>query len=111
VASPSQAELIHLYQEARATVLPSFSEGWGLPASESLWVGTPVLVSDTPVMREVCGNLGIYFSPERPEELAQQINQLGRDSMFYQSLQESIAEAKPTLRRWVDTAKDICRAL
>jgi glycosyltransferase involved in cell wall biosynthesis len=111
VASPSQAELIHLYQEARATVLPSFSEGWGLPASESLWVGTPVLVSDTPVMREVCGNLGIYFSPERPEELAQQINRLGRDSMFYQSLQESIAEAKPTLRRWVDTANDICRAL
>ena len=111
VASPSQAELIRLYQQARATVLPSFSEGWGLPASESLWLGTPVLVSDTPVMREVCGNLGVYFSPKRPDELAQHINQMVSDPAFYGSLQQSIAEAKPSLRRWADTARDIYRVL
>ena len=111
VASPSQAELIHLYQQARATVLPSFSEGWGLPASESLWLGTPVLASDTPVMREVCGNLGLYFSPDKPEELARSISQICSDQDFYCLLQGSIATAKPTLRRWGDTAKDICSAL
>ena len=111
VASPSQAELICLYQQARATVLPSFSEGWGLPASESLWLGTPVLVSDIPVMREVCGNLGLYFSPDRPEELARHISQIFRDHAFYCSLQRSIALAKPTLRRWRDTARDICSVL
>jgi glycosyltransferase involved in cell wall biosynthesis len=111
IASPRQDELIRLYQRARATVLPSFSEGWGLPASESLWFGTPVLVSDTPVMREVCGNLGLYFSPERPEELAQCMAQICRDQAFYEAQQQLIVSAKPTLRRWADTARDICSAL
>ena len=111
IASPRQDELIRLYQRARATVLPSFSEGWGLPASESLWFGTPVLVSDTPVLREVCGNLGLYFSPERPEELAQCIGQICCDQAFYEAQQQLIVAAKPTLRRWVDTARDVCSAL
>jgi len=111
IASPRQDELIRLYERARATVLPSFSEGWGLPASESLWFGTPVLVSDTPVMREVCGNLGLYFSPERPEELAQCISQICHDQAFYEAQQQLIVAAKPTLRRWADTARDVCSAL
>ena len=111
IASPRQDELIRLYQRARATVLPSFSEGWGLPASESLWFGTPVLVSDTPVLREVCGNLGLYFSPERPEELAQFMGQICRDQAFYGAQQDLIVGAKPTLRRWADTARDVCSAL
>jgi glycosyltransferase involved in cell wall biosynthesis len=111
IASPRQDELIRLYQRARATVLPSFSEGWGLPASESLWFGTPVLVSDTPVMREVCGNLGLYFSPERPEELAQRMGQICRDQAFYGAQQQLIVAAKPTLRRWADTARDVTLAL
>jgi glycosyltransferase involved in cell wall biosynthesis len=111
IASPRQDELIRLYQRARATVLPSFSEGWGLPASESLWFGTPVLVSDTPVMREVCGDLGLYFSPERPEELAQLLRQMASNQPFYASLQQSIVAAKPLLRRWSDTARDLYSAL
>jgi glycosyltransferase involved in cell wall biosynthesis len=111
IASPRQDELIRLYQQARATILPSFSEGWGLPASESLWFGTPVLVSDTPVMREVCGDLGLYFSPECPEELAQLLRQMASNQPFYASLQQSIVAAKPSLRRWSDTARDLYSAL
>ena len=62
-------------------------------------------------MREVCGNFGLYFSPERPEELAQCMAQICWDQAFYEAQQQLIVSAKPTLRRWADTARDICSAL
>lgn len=107
VVSPSQAGLIGLYQRATATLLPSFSEGWGLPASESLWLGTPVVVSDTPVMHEVCGDLGLYVDPDRPEELALMIRRLSDDDGFCDSQRQLIAASRPSLRRWLETAQDV----
>jgi glycosyltransferase involved in cell wall biosynthesis len=38
-------------------VFPSFVEGWGLAASESLDFGTPVLVSDAPALGEATQGL------------------------------------------------------
>jgi glycosyltransferase involved in cell wall biosynthesis len=110
-ASPTQAELVGLYQGAIATLLPSFSEGWGLPASESLWFGTPVVVSDTPVMHEVCGDLGLYVDPDQPEQLALQIRQLSEHKDVQDAQRLRIAMARPSLRRWMDTARDVCGAL
>ena len=73
VTDPNQAELISLYQGCLALVLPSFIEGWGLPAGEALWLGRPALCSDIPVLHEVCGKRGIYFDPRNPQELARRI--------------------------------------
>jgi glycosyltransferase involved in cell wall biosynthesis len=44
--------LLWLYRNARFTLFPSFTEGFGLPVAESLSVGTPVLISDLPALRE-----------------------------------------------------------
>jgi len=41
---------------ARALVMPSRDEGFGLPALEALATGTPVIVSDIPALREVTGD-------------------------------------------------------
>jgi glycosyltransferase involved in cell wall biosynthesis len=41
---------------ARALVMPSRDEGFGLPALEALAAGTPVIVSDIPALREVTGD-------------------------------------------------------
>jgi len=108
VVSPSQAALIGLYQRATATLLPSFSEGWGLPASESLWFGTPVVVSDTPVMHEVCGDLGLYVDPDRAEEMALMVRRLCEHGGFCDSQRQLIAASRPSLRRWLETAQDVC---
>ena len=110
-ASPTQAELVGLYQGAIATLLPSFSEGWGLPASESLWFGTPVVVSDTPVMREVCGDLGFYVDPSQPEALAHQIHQLVAQTDVLEGQRQRIAGSRASLRRWLATAQDVLEAL
>ncbi|HEY8137202.1 MAG TPA: glycosyltransferase family 1 protein, partial [Methylocystis sp.] len=63
-------ELTFLYERARALVLPSFAEGFGLPIVEAAWRGRPVLCSDIPVFREVGGAGAIYFRVNDPRALA-----------------------------------------
>jgi glycosyltransferase involved in cell wall biosynthesis len=49
-------ELGHWIRSARAMLLPSFAEGFGLPVVESMALGTPVIASDLPCFREIgCG--------------------------------------------------------
>jgi glycosyltransferase involved in cell wall biosynthesis len=43
--------------------MPSFAEGYGMPVAEALSVGTPVLCSDIPVLREVGGEVPDYINP------------------------------------------------
>lgn len=60
------------YRLARATVFPSFNEGFGLPVAESLAVGTPVVTSNFGSMREIAEAGGaILVDPRRDEEVAQ----------------------------------------
>jgi glycosyltransferase involved in cell wall biosynthesis len=59
----SDEELSELYSNAQAFVFPSLSEGFGLPALESMSVGTPAIVSDIAVFHEIYKDEAIYFDP------------------------------------------------
>lgn len=49
---------------------PSFYEGFGLPVLEAMSVGTPVICSTTPALKEVAGKAALYFDPKSEKELA-----------------------------------------
>ncbi len=51
--SVSDAELAGLMASARAVLLPSLAEGFGLPLVEALAMSVPVIASDIPVFREI----------------------------------------------------------
>jgi glycosyltransferase involved in cell wall biosynthesis len=53
----SDAELIWIYRNARFTLFPALSEGYGLAAAESLSFGTPVVISDCPALVEATEGL------------------------------------------------------
>jgi glycosyltransferase involved in cell wall biosynthesis len=70
-------DLAKLVKEARMLLAPSLFEGLGLPPIEALCVGTPAIVSDIPVKREVFANTPMRFhNPYDPADLASAIQAL-----------------------------------
>ena len=59
----SDQHLDALLRGARALVLPSFAEGYGMPVAEALAVGTPVICSDLPALREAGGSAPDFLDP------------------------------------------------
>lgn len=57
------AELAGLMAGARAVLMPSFAEGYGLPVAEALARGVPVIASDLPALRETGGLVPDYLDP------------------------------------------------
>jgi glycosyltransferase involved in cell wall biosynthesis len=62
-ASLSDVAIVSLMRGARAVLLPSVAEGFGLPVIESLANGVPVLCSDLPALRESGGGVPDYLDP------------------------------------------------
>ena len=59
----SDSEYERILGEATALVSASLNEGFGLPILEAMASGTPVVVSDIPVFREVGADAALYFDP------------------------------------------------
>ncbi len=59
----SDAQAYALLRRAKAILLPSFAEGYGLPLAEGLARGVPALCSDLPALREVGRSVPEYLDP------------------------------------------------
>jgi glycosyltransferase involved in cell wall biosynthesis len=71
------ADLAHLVKTSRLLLAPSLFEGLGLPPIEALAVGTPAIVSDIPVKREIFSGTPMRFHPPHdPADLAEAIETL-----------------------------------
>jgi len=60
----SQPELVRLYQQAAAVLVPTRYEGFGLTAAEAMACGAPVVAAPDPAVREVGGEAIAYAEPE-----------------------------------------------
>lgn len=68
-------ELVRLYNRAALVAVPSFYEGFGLPAAEAMACGTPVVASAAGALSEVvrAAGGGVLVPPGDPEALAKAI--------------------------------------
>jgi glycosyltransferase involved in cell wall biosynthesis len=76
----SDHELVGLMRGATAFAYPSVYEGFGLPPVEAMAAGTPTLVADIPVTREVIGDAGLRLPPVDPMAWAEGLRQVATDA-------------------------------
>ena len=87
----SDSELSLLYAHCQAFLYPSLYEGWGLPISEALQFGRPVLSSNAGSIPEVGGNLVRYLDPWSPREWADEILKIVNGETDLESWSKNIA--------------------
>jgi glycosyltransferase involved in cell wall biosynthesis len=80
---------------ARAVLMPSLAEGFGLPVIESLAVGTPVLASDLLAHREVGEGLAVYLNPKDDAAWFDAIMSLVENTSEASTLRQSISRYRP----------------
>jgi glycosyltransferase involved in cell wall biosynthesis len=93
-----------LYEGACLLVLPSFEEGFGLPALEAMTVGVPVVASNRGALPEVVGDAGLLVEPDQPAALADAMARLIHDEdMAVRCASAGLARARNF--NWQNTAR------
>ncbi|HTR12062.1 MAG TPA: glycosyltransferase, partial [Roseiarcus sp.] len=101
----ASADLVELLCGARALLMPSFDEGYGLPLVEALSLGTPVVVSDIPVFHEVTQGCATFLSPLSGEAWGEVILRLTAEEN-YAALKRSEARDFQT-PTWADYFREL----
>lgn len=66
----SDEDAATLMKHAHAFVFPSLYEGFGIPVLEAMNVGTPVIASNIPALKEVAGDAALFFPSNSSSALA-----------------------------------------
>jgi len=98
--------LFDLYRSATFSCYISYYEGFGLPISESLWHGTPVLTSNFGSMYEVAHKGGCYCVDTKDEnEIYEALEKLVKNPEILIKLRKEIEKAD--LTTWESYADDV----
>jgi glycosyltransferase involved in cell wall biosynthesis len=97
-------DLAALYSAAELTAIPSFLEGFGLPALESMACGTPVVASNAGSLPEVVGDGGLLVNPYDVGDIARGMLSIVADPEAHSRLRtKALAQAEQF--SWAKTAQ------
>lgn len=99
----SDAEYAAALHGATALVTASRDEGFGIPLVEAMSVGTPVVVSDIPVFREVGADAATYVDPDDVDGFVAAIRSL--DDPGTRAARGAAARARATHYSWAASAR------
>ena len=99
-------ELGSLFNNAGVFLSVSLYEGFGLPALEAMAMRCPVIVSDIPAHREVCGSAALYVNPHDIDDIKNKINKLLCDNDLRKKL---ILSGEENIKKfdWFNSAQKI----
>lgn len=82
-------KLPRIYGDSVALVFVSVAETFGMPLTEAMACGVPVIASDIPVHREVLGDSGILVNPLEPSVIGEAMTALLSDEEMRSSMRAS----------------------
>jgi len=68
-----------LTSAAYAVVNPTFEEGFNIGAVEAMQSGTPLIISNIPVIQEICGDAALFINPTDFNDIADKMMLLFKD--------------------------------
>lgn len=71
-------DLPALYSAAKATILISLHEGYGLPLVEAQACGSPVIASDLPVFHEILSQPGVWYVSDSDGSIVRAMNEVDK---------------------------------
>ncbi|WEJ99519.1 MAG: glycosyltransferase family 1 protein [Candidatus Sphingomonas phytovorans] len=105
----SDQRLQALLRSARALLLPSFAEGYGMPVAESLSMGTPVICSDLPALREAGGEVPDFLDPLDGPAWRAHILDHFRAGPAHAAQKQRLVQWRPP--SWDDHIATVCEAI
>lgn len=105
LASCNDVDLAAWIDHARALLMPSHVEGYGLPVFEAMARGTPVLASDLPVFREIAATIPRLLPADNPEAWAEAIREYCVDSP--DRARQRVALARFERPRWGEHMRQV----
>ena len=85
----SRATMVALLARARALVMPSLAEGFGLPVAEAMALGTPVVTSVAGALAETAGGAALLVDPLDVAAIAAAITRVARDDALCHALAQA----------------------
>jgi len=89
IPQASRDEVLNLIADARALIMPSLAEGFGLPVAEAMALGTPVLTSSRGALAETAGDAALLVDPTSETAIATAIDHLTYDDMSCEALRRA----------------------
>jgi glycosyltransferase involved in cell wall biosynthesis len=99
-----------LYNGAAMLVLPSLSEGFGLPPLEAMACGTPAVVSNNSSLAEIVGESGVLFDPMSAGAIADAMLKVLTDKPLQAELGRR-GQARAKQFTWEKTARETLAVL
>ena len=99
-------ELVLLLNGARALVLASLDEGFGLPGVEAAACGTPVIATESSAMPEVLGDAALYVDPLSERSIADALQQALTDDTLRARL-GPVASGRARAMTWARAARTL----
>ncbi len=88
-------DMLYLLNGAKAFVLPSLWEGFGIPVVDAMACGVPVIVSNVSSLPEVAGDAGLYVDPTSIDQIEQAIRLISTDKKLYTKLsKQAVIQAR-----------------
>jgi glycosyltransferase involved in cell wall biosynthesis len=78
--------LHQLYRACHIYITPAYAESFAHPLIEAMSSGLPVVASDLPVHREICGDAAVYFPRFDPDTLAERVIRVQESPELTQTL-------------------------
>lgn len=106
-------QLHHLYRRCHVYVTPAYAETFAHPLVEAMASDLPVVASNIPVHREICGNAAVYFEKFSPEGIARGVTEVANSPSVTEQMSAAGRERSRNFswKTHVDQLLDLARTL